>query len=120
MTSKNYAHNRHSIWVTDNDWKMIGQRARAHGMSVSSFLLAAARANNNQNATDGALDNTEMRRLYEAVMDMANWHRRLDRPLVEATRETSLDGMGGTLDLRGAVRALYLMEADKRKRRAGR
>ena len=120
MTSKNYARNQRTIKVTDGDWKRIRERARAHGMSMSSFLMAAARANNNQNATEGALDNTEMRRLYEAVMELAKWHRRLAMPLAEVTREMSLDGMGGKLDLRGAVRALYLMEADKRKRRARR
>ena len=120
MTPKNYTPNRHSIWVTDSDWRKIKERARAHGMSTSGFLLAAARANNNQNAADGAPDNAEMRRLYESVMEMAGRHRRLEMPLAEVTRETSLDGCGGTLDLRGTVRALYLIEADKRRRRAGR
>ena len=120
MTTKNYTSNQHMIQVTDSDWKTIRKRARAHDMSTSGFLLSAVRANSNQNAAGGALNNTEMRHLYEAVMEMARRHRRLEMPIAEVTREMSVDGMGGTIDLRGSVRALYLMEADKRKRRAKR
>ena len=117
MPSRNYTPNRHSIWASDSDWRQIKKRADTHGMSVSTFLLNAARANNNQNAVDGALDNTEMRRLYDAVMEMADRHRRLERPLSESTGETGLDGMVGNLDLRGVVHAIYLMEAERRSRR---
>ena len=120
MSSSKHAPNQHSIWVTDDEWEAISNRANVHGMSKSRFLLTTARANNNQNAADGPLNNAEMRCLFEDVREMASRHRRLETPLVDVAREMSLDGMGGSLDLRGVVRALYLLEADKRRRRTTR
>ena len=66
-------------------------------MSASSFLLAAARANRDQNMTDRILSNYEMRRLYEGALEMVALQRQLGQPIDGIPDDLRHDSQGGEL-----------------------